>query len=335
MRQVAAENPLIAWLLALPTLAADLQIPADLDPPGWGRAWTTVTDALQDPGLDAATIAWHRDDGQWTLTLEHEGRRASLNGIPPADTHEGRVEQLFVALGLAGHLRTAPSLRQRLHPPAEPAPSPPEPDRPELTLPVPPVDPDPAPVVVHIYAEEVPMPTPTAPPTTAHRTWRIGALTHLDSDQAMGLSVLGLMWPGLGVQLTATHNGDARDVSNVIPSSHRLRVRAVDIAGVGEVAPHPRLRLGLSAAASARFVALRPGTPLGVPLGPAQAVGVGWVPTTSLHVATELGRSPMARLQLAWVHDLRRIEFDVGGRTTRLPTDRLRASFGVLLGPSR
>ncbi|MEO0605522.1 MAG: hypothetical protein AAF211_29090, partial [Myxococcota bacterium] len=106
------------WMLSWITAnAADIEVPADQDPLGWARAWTEVTEALQDPALDDTRMRWARVDDRWRLTLENRGRRATLDGLRPASDHAGRVEQIYVALGLVGVSDRSPELAEHLRPP--------------------------------------------------------------------------------------------------------------------------------------------------------------------------------------------------------------------------
>lgn len=286
-------------LLAARVLAADLSVPDELDGPGWASAWDQVVDAMQDPGLQDTRIAWTRTRDRWVLTLEHGGRRATVDGLVPAGDEAGRIEQLYVALGLVG--RTAPAsaqsaLRARLAPP---------------------VPPDAEALVDDVVRISV---VDTDP------VWRPGPFTAMITlDSQGGGAVRGQLQGPLGPVTAGVRGGFRVDpqVRTGLASSitGRLGMRGGELRGVLE-SSRRGLVIGLTAGAETRRLA-QDGAML----------GRGLMPVLGAHVAFVGQGEAAVRGEVGFSHDLAAQQLNLGlFDTVGLASDRVELSVGIRPG---
>ncbi|MEN0061917.1 MAG: hypothetical protein AAGA48_07170 [Myxococcota bacterium] len=323
---------MIAWLLTCSAFAADISVPSDLDPLGWAQAWSHITQAMQDPSLDEVDLAWTRSDGRWVLTVELDTRRATVDGLVPAEDPEGRIEQLFVALGLV--LRTGPApadpqsaLRSRLAPPPEPTPEP-EPKAPE-------------PVVVPKLLPTSLAPPPAVPPEVVrisvvdllptevkHFRESVALLFRFDSERSFGvvgqwLHRVGPLFVGArgGARLDRdVHAANGEDV--VAIPIRRLVGRSFDLRFAAEGFPG---RLGLGIGGSLGFDVRRLSLDR-------QFLGRGVMPVVGAHMTYVRPGRLGFRAELGWTRDLRALGIVAGGGPVFLPRDRIELTVGVSPG---
>lgn len=312
-------------LLAARALAAEIAVPAELDPLGWARAWSEVVDAMQDPALDDTRVTWTRPDGRWVLTLENGQRQVTVDGLAPASDNAGRLEQLYVALGLLGQrsregrkaLASRLAVPPRPPPPAEP-PNPPAPPPPEPEVPV-------------VVRSDPPPPPPPPQPETIVQfsvvdTERqdgplVTALGSLDTQGAvaLGVQVDRLLGPlALGARSGVRHDPDV--LPGFANADVELKSVALSMAAVVDLlARRWGLVIGASFGAEHRWFS-----------GPDEDIGRGWVPEVGVRIGYVAPGRPGLRVEIGLTHDLRAQGFARGVLPpTFLPADRVTVTFGL------
>lgn len=318
---------MLAWSVAH---AADIEIPADRDPLGWARAWTEVTEALQDPALQDTRIRWARVDGRWRLTLELGDQRATLDGLSPASDHAGRVEQIYVALGLVGVADRRPHLAEHLRPPPRPAvvqpvlpPEPPEP----VVEPTPPRLDPPLPVEappVRIQVERT-TPPPPAAPAPLPRSWSVAGLVYGDSNNTVhfGMQALTALGSRVGVggrlELGLGQAPRTAEPLQTPPSIAPVRETRGRFEALGELRLG-HVHIGLGAGGQLRSFRA-PGRSLGAGMVPSSAVRLGFV-------------AAPVRFEMGVVHDWRPVVLSGAGRDVMLRNTRITLGVGLQWGRS-
>lgn len=293
------------------------------DAAAWERAWAEVRGALAEPAVAEARFTWAWDSG-WVLTVQLGTERVQIRGLVPGQTHERRVEQLYVGLAqlsrpsataAATHLRAMlarPTTRVEEVPVADDAP-PPEPVSDGLRP------------VIRVTMLD-PRPPPEPPPLPPNHPV-IGVSVVADSRLAPGvcLTVGGRRGPvTLGAQVAWALDGTVEAANGWLPPGAGTRETRLDLGTIGRVALGPHADVG--ALAGGGFRHLR--------MGDGQRGG-GWVPYGGVQLALHdrLTDALQIRTELGWLADLRPVWVDAGiAGAAVLPWHRFRLGVGVFWG---
>lgn len=321
--------------------AADISVPAEHDPLAWARAWAEVVEALQDPALREASVRWEPDsNGRFSLVVEHQGQRARVSGLVPADAHAGRLEQLYVAVSLLGARPSTPTglddlvappapVPARRAPPARREPPPAGPQAEAGALP-----PPDRPLSLLRPASSVAVPDAPIAVARDRGSLLLTALV-LPGDGVLNMAGGALQgtwqpsWFGVGVRGVALYDRSVDPAQGELPVTgrvHEWRFEAVPLV--------------MARAWSWRWFALTLGAGAGVSvrrLGVAgRTAGSGPVTVARGQLGFEMGGRSRVRIELSVTHDLRAVIIDFSrGASVRLPTTRPQLAVGATLGGRR